>query len=308
LQSGGIIENAHLAFKTYGSLNDERTNVILYPTWYSGFISDNEWLIGYDKTLNPEKYFIIVVCLFGNGQSSSPSNNKTFSDCTLYDNVIQQHRLITEHFKINKIQLVVGWSMGAQQCFQWACLYPELVLRIAPFCGSTKTSPHNWVFLESLRSVLENGKREQDIKIFSRIYAGWGFTQEFYKQGKWYELGYSSLQDFIQNFWERFFLKRDPKNLETLIWTWQRGDISDNPKFKGDLFKALSNIESKTLILSPNNDLYFPKEDNYSAYKIIKNCEHVIIPGVWGHFSGGGINKYDTDMIDNELKKFMETE
>ena len=61
LQSGEILTNAKLAYKTYGLLNEAKDNVILYPTWYSGFISDNEWLIGNKLALNPDKYFIIVV-------------------------------------------------------------------------------------------------------------------------------------------------------------------------------------------------------------------------------------------------------
>lgn len=86
--------------------------------WYSGNIASNEWLIGAGKALDPEKYFIIVPCLFGNGQSSSPSNTPApfdgprFPNCTLYDNVKCQHRLVTEKFGIKKIALVTGWSMG----------------------------------------------------------------------------------------------------------------------------------------------------------------------------------------------------
>lgn len=86
--------------------------------WYSGEIANNEWLIGPGRALDPSKYFIIVVCLFGNGQSSSPSNTPPpfngprFPKCTLYDNVTCQHRLVTELFGLKQLALVVGWSMG----------------------------------------------------------------------------------------------------------------------------------------------------------------------------------------------------
>ena len=119
LQSGNVIPNAKIAYQTYGTLNEDKSNVILYPTWYSGFISDNEWLIGEGMALDPSRYFIIIVCLFGNGQSTSPSNSDNFTNMTIYDNVLQQHRLVTEHFGISKIKLVVGWSMGAGQTYQW---------------------------------------------------------------------------------------------------------------------------------------------------------------------------------------------
>jgi homoserine O-acetyltransferase len=309
LISNEIFYDAQISYQTYGKLNEARDNVILYPTWYSGFISDNEWLIGEDKALNPKKYFIIVVCLFGNGQSSSPSHSKDYKNLTLYDNVIQQHRLLTEKLEIKKIKLIVGWSMGAQQCFQWACLFPDMVERIVPFCGSSKTSPHNFVFLESLRYLLsEIGDSEQNIKCFARIYAGWGFSQPFYKQERWKQLGFTSLEDFLVGFWEAFFLKRDPRNLLALIWTWQNGDISKNPKFNGNWIQALESIQAKVLILSPEIDLYFPKEDNFEEAKYIKNCKVEIIKGVWGHFSGGGIHMEDTLFIDDQIKKFLESD
>lgn len=53
LKNGSTIPDAHIAYKTFG---DSKLEAIIYPTWYSGAIADNEWLIGEDKTLNPKKY------------------------------------------------------------------------------------------------------------------------------------------------------------------------------------------------------------------------------------------------------------
>ena len=160
LQHGATLRDAYLAYKTYGKLNADNSNVIVYPTWYSGRHTDNEWLIGKGMALDPDHYFIIVPHMLGNGLSSSPSNTpepynlSRFPSVTLYDNVMLQHRLVTEKFGIQKIKLVVGWSMGAQQTNQWGCLFPDMVERIAPFCGSAKTAPHNFVFLEGVRVAL----------------------------------------------------------------------------------------------------------------------------------------------------------
>jgi len=322
LQCEETLHNAFIAYKTYGKLNKTKSNVILYPTWYSGFISDNEWLIGNNMALDPNKYFIIVVCLLGNGLSSSPTNtpepfNKSkFPNITLYDNVVQQHRLITNYFKIKHIKLVVGWSMGAQQTYQWACLYPDMVEKIAPFCGSAKTSPHNFVFLEGVKAALTADCNWNDgwytepptkgIRSFGRVYAGWGFSQPFYKEELWKTIGYNSLEDFLTGFWEKFFLQRDANNLLTMLWSWQHGDISTNPIFNGNIEKALKAIKAKSIIMPAELDLYFPVADNIDEVKIMTNAELVIIPGVWGHFAGGGLNSVDTKFIDNVLKKLLE--
>lgn len=114
LQRGATLRDAKLAYKTYGTLNADKSNVIVYPTWYSGQHYDNEWLIGGGMALDPQKYFIIIPNMLGNGLSTSPSNipqpyNKSrFPHITFYDNVRVQHKLVTEKFGIETIALVVG--------------------------------------------------------------------------------------------------------------------------------------------------------------------------------------------------------
>jgi homoserine O-acetyltransferase/O-succinyltransferase len=160
LQRGATLRNCKLAYKTFGQLNAAKDNVIVYPTWYSGQHYDNEWLIGPGMALDPEKYFIIIPNMFGNGLSSSPSNTPEpyngprFPQVTACDNVRAQHRLVTEKFGIKHIRLVIGWSMGALQTFHWGALYPDMMDLLAPFCGSAKCSRHNFVFLEGVKAAL----------------------------------------------------------------------------------------------------------------------------------------------------------
>jgi hypothetical protein len=74
LQSGAMLRDAKLAYKSYGNLSSSKDNVIVYPTWYSGQHYDNEWLIGDGMALDPARYFIIIPNMLGNGLSSAPSN------------------------------------------------------------------------------------------------------------------------------------------------------------------------------------------------------------------------------------------
>ena len=322
LLKGATLRNAKLAYKTYGKLDADKNNVIVYPTWYSGQHYDNEWLIGEGMALDPKKYFIIVPNMFGNGLSSSPSNTPApydrarFPNITLYDNVTLQHRLVTEKFGIKKVKLVVGWSMGAQQTNQWGSLYPDMVERIAPFCGSARTAPHNFVFLEGVKAALtsdaawNNGWYEspptKGLRAVGRVYAGWGLSQAFYMQELWRTMGYSSLEDFLVAFWEGFFLPKDANNLLTMLWSWQNGDISANPVFNGDFNKALGAIKAKAIVMPGTMDLYFPVVDNQTEVAQMPNAVCRPIPGVWGHFAGGGANPADTKFIDDNLKELLE--
>ncbi|KAJ5161953.1 hypothetical protein N7492_007345 [Penicillium capsulatum] len=335
LQSGEKLRDAHLAYKTFG---DPQSPAIVYPTWFSGAISDNEWLIGQDKTLNPNEYFIIIPALFGNGQSSSPSNQpiaRPFPRCSFYDNVRAQYELVTKKFGITHLRAVVGWSMGGAQTYQWATQYPDFMDIAIPFCTAAKTSLHNQVFLEGVKGALlaakgiqsagsgEGGLHEDSsqiptwtekekgigLKAMGRVYAGWGLSQAFYRH-KLYEtaLGYHGLEDFMVNFWEKWACSKDPENLLVMVQTWQNGDVSNQGPYNRDFEKAMASIKAKTLVLPGKTDLYFPPED--SEYEVACMNPDIgtldIIPSIWGHWAGGpGDSKEDVEWLDKRMKLFF---
>src|ERR1700688_2180325 len=323
LQSGHTLYDAKIAFKTHRTLNAKRDNVVIFPTWYSAFHMDNEWLVGEGRALDPRIYFIIIPNMLGNGLSSSPSNipepynGPRFPQVTACDNVRAQHRLVTEKFGIEHIRLVTGWSMGALQTFHWGALYPGMMDLIAPFCGSAKCSRHNFVFLEGVKAALTadaawkegwyTDKPARGLRAAARVYAGWGFSQDFYREKLDIEaLVYSSLEDFLVAFWEGFFLPKDANNLLTMLWTWQNGDISDNDIFKGDFKAALGAIKAKAYVMPGQTDLYFPVADSEIEVANMPNASLVPVPSVWGHFAGGpGTNPKDVDFIDAKLKELL---
>ena len=90
-----------------------------------------------------------------------------------------------------------------------------------------------------------------------------------------------------------------------MLWTWQNGDISANPVFKGDFKKALGAIKSKAVVMPGAMDLYFPVADNEEEVRHMPNAVCKPIPGVWGHFAGGGANPVDTKFIDDNLKALL---
>ncbi|KAK1477283.1 hypothetical protein CTAM01_15207 [Colletotrichum tamarilloi] len=335
LQSGGSLPGAWIAYKTFG---DPSLPAVVYPTWYSGAIADNEWLVGDDKTLNPKDYFIIIPALFGNGQSVSPSNSdiNPFPDVSFFDNVKAQYELVTKELKITHLRAVLGWSMGAAQSFQWATQYPDFLDIAVPFCGAAKCAPHNQVFLEGVKSALLAAKKTSSagstlgriastgdksarvwsdeekqvgLKAFGRGYAGWGFSQAFYRHElhkKFY--GAKDLEDFMQSFWEKWALSKDPENLLVMIHTWQSADVSNQEPYNGDFKKAMASIKAKTLVLPSKTDLYFPPED--SEYEVECMSEGVgelaVYPSIWGHWAGGPPGNFeDVKWLDDKLKNIF---
>ena len=288
LQCGAVLPQAQLVYQTYGQLNRDRSNVILYPTSYGATHPDIEWLIRPDRILDPERWFIIIPNMFGNGLSSSPSNCR---HCGLaeqgfwfshWDNVFAQEKLLREVFGIEKLAMVYGWSMGAQQAYHWGVLFKDKVERIVALCGTARTTDHNRIFLESLRSALTadpawtgtyfEGVPERGFRTFSRIYASWAASQAFYREGIYYQLGYESLEDYLQRGWEAGYRQRNPHNLLAMIDTWLRCDVGDNTSYQGDYSLALKSIQAKTFIMPSITDLYFTPEDCQAEANLIPNA------------------------------------
>src|SRR3974390_536399 len=153
-ESGAVLPQARIVYGTYGSLNAKGDNAILLPSHYMAEMHGYGWLIGPGQALDPAKLFLITSELFGNGRSSSPSNTPEpfhgprFPVTTIRDNVQAVHSMLTEQLHVRHLRAVIGFSMGAQQAFQWAVSYPDYVDGIVATSGTAKTYGHGIVRLE----------------------------------------------------------------------------------------------------------------------------------------------------------------
>ena len=307
LQRGGTLKQARIVWKTYGTLSPKRDNVILYPTSYGAHHTDIDWLVDVRHCLDPSRYFIVIPNMLTNGLSSSPSNTPDFPEVTTYDNVMLQRQMLLELFAIDRLKLVYGWSMGAQQAYHWGALFGEAVERIVVNCGSAKTAPHNFVFLEGIRTTLQAAATpQQGLRAMGRIYAGWALSQTFYRREMWRGLGFASLEDFLVRSWEANFLRRDLHDLQAQLFTWQHGDISANDLYRGDLQMALAGIKAKVLLMPSATDLYFQTDDNREELPYLKYGKLVEIPSVWGHRAGNPRdNPEDAAFIDAQVEALL---
>jgi homoserine O-acetyltransferase len=273
--------------------------VIVYPCSYTASHEDLAWLIGPDGVLDPTRWFIVIPDMFSNGYSSGAADTADYpAVVTMADNVRAQHRLLTEHFGVTKVAASYGFSMGAGQAYHWAALYPDFVERAIVVCGSARTSLHNRVFLSGLLRTLEaapeyqgNGRFSAEplaaIRAFGHIYAGWGLSQDFYRE-RLFEtaLGAPDLETFLRTDWEDSFGEMAVANLYAQAVTWQEADISANDLYHGDLALALSSITARVLLVPSATDLYFRVADNEADLPHLRHGELATIPSIWGHRAG----------------------
>jgi homoserine O-acetyltransferase/O-succinyltransferase len=319
MQNGAKVD-VDLAYKTYGLLNKAKDNAILIPTFFGGKHLDTEYMLAPGRAIDTKRYFVIIVNMLGNGLSSSPSNTpppyhgKNFPLITLYDNVICQHELVTQALGINELKLVAGFSMGAQQAFQWGSLFPRMVKAIAPICGAAKISDHNKIFIDSAIGVLKiapdfnEGDYENPpldaINAFGHVYAAWLFSQDFFRERLYKKIGLET-SDAVVKFTQNYFQQSDANDLIAMATTWANSNISANKHFNNDFEGALQAITCRAIVLPGTTDLYFRVADNLYEVETMPNAELRPIPSSWGHAAGFGANNTDNVFIDKALAELL---
>ncbi len=320
LQGGEMLPVARLVYRTLGNLSPSRDNAVLIPSWYSGTDREAEiCFTGAGRAIDPSRHFIIFTNLLSGGISSSPSNTPApydaarFPRVTLYDNVRLQHRLITEQIGIRHLLLVAGWSMGGCQAYQWGAQYPDMMDAIAPLCCSARTAHFNKIFLLSLRRALELDPAFEDgfyrrppikgLRAFATIYAGWGFSEPFFRTESFRQFGATTAAEFSERFWEAGFIHHDANDLLSLLRCWDDGDISANPLYKGDIGRALAAIRARAIVMPGEHDSYFPPADSEEEVRRMPNAECRVIPSIWGHMTLW--NPEDRPFIDKALAELL---
>ncbi len=320
LQSGETLPTTRLVYRTLGELSPTRDNVVLIPSWYSGTDREAELcMVGPERAIDPARHFVILTNLLSGGVSSSPSNTPApfeagrFPRVSLHDNVRLQHMLLTQALGIERIKLVAGWSMGGCQAYQWGAQFPDMVASIAPLCCSARTAHFNKIFLLSLRRALELDPAFEDgfyrrppvrgLRVFASIYAGWGFSEPFYRMEGFRQFGAATAAEFSARFWEPAFLHHDANDLLTLLRCWEEGDISAGPEYGGDLDGALSAITARAIVMPCEHDSYFPSVDSQAEVALMRNAECRPISSIWGHMTLW--NPADRPFIDAALRELL---
>jgi homoserine O-acetyltransferase/O-succinyltransferase len=326
LEEGGVIPDCQLAVRTWGTLNAAKDNAILISTWYSG--THQIWAdayVGEGRALDPSTYFIVAINQIGNGLSTSPHNTSDpsismskFPKVRIGDDVVAQERLIRDRFGIEKLALVVGGSMGAQQTYEWMVRFPDKVLRAAPIAGTAQNTPHDFLFTEALNEQIwsdpgwkggeytSNADVEDGLRRHAHLWAIMGLSTEFWKQERWASLGFDSKEAFLSGFLEPYFTAMDPNDLLAMAWKWQRGDVARHAG--GDLAAALGRVTAKVFVMPIDEDMFFPVRDCEAEQKLIPNGELRVINDVSGHLGLFAINPDYMPQIDALLSELLATE
>lgn len=290
LVSGEIIYNCKIGYRTFGVLNADKSNAILFPTWFGGKSEHLANLIGPDNLVDSKEYFVIAVDALGNGISSSPSNceyqkNGNFPHITIKDMVNSQYKLLTEHLGINHLYGIIGGSMGGMQVFEWIVSYPNFMEKAIPYVGSPKLTSFDLLLWQAELNAIEAGwKGEQPdseiVKTVTTIHNMMARTPQYVIQN-------TKPESVSQMLLEKY--KTSAKTFNSYNWAAQLQAMKCHDIFKDSdglnrnaaatvKTKLFIIVGAKDLMVNPNPAIEFAELVDAETYIFENDCGH-LAPG-----------------------------
>jgi homoserine O-acetyltransferase/O-succinyltransferase len=303
LELGGVLEDARIAYRIYGRPSAEGDNVVLFPHMYSGGVGSMDAYVGEGRALDPARHCVIVPGQLGNGTSSSPSNTPFFPPVTVGDDVAAQERLLEELVGDRRLQLVVGYSMGANQAYEWAVSHPGRVRRVIAIAGAARTPQPGRTLIDRLMAALESA---QPLDRHAELWGELGVSADVYAEERWREHGFESEEQFRRVTFREDFDGLDPADLLCQLRKWRDADVSRSAG--GDLAKALERVEATAFAMPFSGDPFATAEDAAAEAALMRDCTVRPIDTAWGHYAFGGfdpgahrqVEEAISDMLDDD--------
>lgn len=289
LVNGQTIDNCKIGFRTFGKLNNDSSNAIIFPTWFEGITKDVGTLIQKYTFIDTTKYFIIAIDALGNGVSSSASNYnvykiKSFPEITIRDMINSQYKLVTEHFGLKHIFAAVGGSLGGMQVLEWSVTYPDFMNKVVAYVTTPKLSSFELLMMNTQLNIIETNKRygvsEQETrKTLAMFMAGLGRTPDNLVNKIKPEDFESYLNSFDREYSQTFTLDDYCTQVKAIlkhnIYSLFNNSMEETANhIKAKLFFIISETD---LLVNPIETIKFAEYLNAKTLLLNNNCGHLAV-------------------------------
>lgn len=327
LEGGEFLPAINIRYSTYGTLNEDHSNVIWVCHALTGDDQVHKWwkpIFGKDKFLDPGKYFIVCANVLGSCYGTTgPSSDHLpkgyerihFPLVTIRD-MVSQHKLLAAYLGIEQIKTIIGPSLGGQQAIEWAADEPDRFENVCVVASNAKHSPWGIAFNESQRQALwsdatfrsnysDGGKfglrAARSIALLSyRTYDCYNATQSETHDYKIDSFNASSYQQYQGD-------KIVDRFCAYSYWTLSKAMDSHNiARDRGGIHQALSRISGKVLSIGVTSDVLFPVVEQQQIAQLTNQGVYGEIDSIYGHdgflLEGDQLNPLLKNLHDGKLK------
>jgi len=306
LESGEIIKDCRIGYRTFGKLNQDKSNIILYPSWYGGTSEHLGKLIGPGQLVDSSRFYVIAVDALGNGVSSSPSNSKRqrgdkFPVFTIRDMVRTQYELLTKKLGIDHIYGVIGGSMGSFQTFEWLVMYPNFMDKAVAYVCTPQFTSYDLLLLSFELELIEAGQSakmpEKTIQRLGNIGA------ELFARTPAYRVKHTSRSEFDE------FMEKYDKEASVVYTSDDKASQLRAMKsqdvfahFDGSMEKAAEAIRADVLMIVSETDHMVNPQPAIDFARVLE-CDLVVLENNCGHLALGCEMDRCIDIINQFFNK-----
>ncbi|HWQ33113.1 MAG TPA: alpha/beta fold hydrolase [Blastocatellia bacterium] len=303
LESGELIRDCKIGYRTFGALNADKSNAVLFPTWFSGKSEQLAGNFGPGRMIDTERFFVIAVDALGNGVSSSPSNStqqpgEKFPRFTIRDLVSSQHQLVTRTLGLKHLFAVVGISMGGMQTFQWMTAYPDFMDRAVPIVGTTMQTAYDLLLWRTELQAIELSKGCADADSAMRLIAHIHALALATPHNRNAQTAPADFQKFIAAEEQNYIRGFRPLDWAAQLRAMMAHDISRS--FAGSMEKAAAAVKAKTLVIVATQDHMVNPAPALEFAKLLK-AQTLELSGDCGHLATGCENNTTVAVVRHFL-------
>jgi homoserine O-acetyltransferase len=281
LESGSELPELTIGYNTYGTLNEQKNNVV----WICHALTANsdvaDWwkgLVGEGKLLDPGKYFIICANILGSCYgttgplSTNPATHQpyyhNFPLITIRD-MVTAHVLLRNHLGIDKIHLLIGGSMGGYQALEWCLMEPEHIDQLILIATSAHESPWGIAIHTTQRLAIEadcTWKESNDRAGQKGLKAARAIGMLTYRHYQTYaltqsETDHSKIDHFKASSYISYQGEKLVKRFNAYSYWYLTKSMDSHNLARGrseSIEKALEMIDQRTLVIGINSDILCP--------------------------------------------------